>query len=474
MLKQILKDTSIYSIAKVLPQISSFLLIPVYTTYLSVEDYGIVGAMQVLSVFFLLVLTFSLDRSIFRLFFDYNDKKKQREFLGTLSIGITTISTIVLIFIFLIKNYIELIYSNIDFHPYYSYTILYTYFMVFSLIPKAYFQVTQQPSKFVSLSLIEFFLTTALILFFVVYKNEGAVGYLKSPAISYFVLLPVYFYITYQIIDIKFNFQIFKDSFIFSLPMIPGFFAAWLLNQSDRVFIERFSDISDVGLYTLAYKFSGISLILSGAFVAAYSPIFFKLANSKKQEDSIIALTASNNIYFISIILLFFLLILFSEELIYFMTDKKYYESHTLIPILALGFLVSQMQGLHNLMIYQEKKVKEMVTIGVIGGVCNIPLNFIFIPEYGSMGAAYATLISFLFMYLIALFYSKKCYYIKPDWKIIFSLFFTCILFFYIISYITSDFNMINSLIFKSIFTLIIFIAFIYLFSSKILKTFRY
>ena len=141
MLKKVLKDTSIYSIAKVLPQLTSFLLIPIYTSYLSVEDYGIVGAMQVLSVLFLIVLTFSLDRSIFRLFFDYEDDKKQKEFLGTLSIGIFFTSTVLLIFIFLIKNYVEMIYSNIDFHPYYSYTILYTYFMVFSLVPKAYLQV---------------------------------------------------------------------------------------------------------------------------------------------------------------------------------------------------------------------------------------------------------------------------------------------------------------------------------------------
>ena len=166
MLKKILKDTSIYTIAKVLPQITSFLLIPVYTSYLTVEDYGIVGAMQIISVFFLLVLTFSLDRSIFRLFFDYKSKEKQKEFLGTLSIGLIVLSTIILILIFSVKNYIELIYSNIDFHPYYSYTIIYTYFMVFSLVPKAYFQVKQKPTKFVSLSVAEFFLTTALILFF--------------------------------------------------------------------------------------------------------------------------------------------------------------------------------------------------------------------------------------------------------------------------------------------------------------------
>jgi len=468
LLKKVLKDTSIYSIAKVLPQLTSFLLIPIYTSYLSVEDYGIVGAMQVLSVLFLIVLTFSLDRSIFRLFFDYEDDKKQKEFLGTLSIGIFFTSTVLLIFIFLIKNYVEMIYSNIDFHPYYSYTILYTYFMVFSLVPKAYLQVTQKPAKFVALSLLEFFLTTALILFFVIYKKEGASGYLKSPMLSYLLILPIYLYITYRIIYLKFNFKIFKDSFIFSLPMIPGFFAAWLLNQSDRVFIERFSDIYDVGLYTLAYKFSGISLILSGAFVAAYSPIFFKLANSKEQKDSIKVLTASNNVYFISIILLFFFIILFSEELIYFMADEKYFDSHTLIPILAFGFLISQMQGLHNLMIYQNKKVKEMVTIGVIGGFCNIPLNFIFIQEYGSFGAAYATLVSFFIMYLMALYYSKKCYYITPNWKIIFTLLFLLISLFFLISFITADFKMIASLIFKIIFTIVIIIVFLYFFRKKL------
>ena len=375
--------------------------------------------MQVLSTVFILLFTLSIDKSIYRLYFDHNTEKDKRDYLGTISISLFISSVIVLILIFIFKNFITQIYSSIDFYPFYFYAILSAFFSVYSLIPKIYFQVNSKPFPFFILSISQFILNTALVLWLIVLKDEGAAGMLKGNMIGNLILMPVFVYILFKIIHFKFKTEILKESLSYSLPMIPGFIAAWLINQSDRVFIERLMDVSNVGLYSVAYKIASLGAVIASAFNSAYSPIFYNLANSKAQEGIKKTLSKYNSIYIVCLVVITFFLILFSKELIFIFTDLKYREAYHLIPIICIGLFFTQAQGVLNLMVYQEKKVKQMVLIGVSGGLINLFFNFILIPRYGMYGAAYSTLITFILMFSFAYWYAKKCYFVPLNWNLI-------------------------------------------------------
>lgn len=415
----ILKNTSIYAFGIMIPQIAGFFLLPVYTKFLTPSDYGIVSSMQVLSTIFLVLMTLSLDRSITRLYFDFKSEQEKRDFLGTITISIFTISIIVLALIFIFKGVVEKIYKSVDFYPFYFYLILTVFFTTYSLIPKLYYQVNEKPGKFVMITLSQFLLSTGFILWYVVIKKDGAEGMLKGNLMASIVILPVMIYVSVRSINFRFRSKIFKESVAFSLPMIPGFLSAWLLNQSDRVFIERYLGLNEVGIYSLAYKLASIVTIVSSAFNSAYSPIFYKLANTESAKTAKEKLSKFNNIFIIIIMILTFLLIFYSKEGVLIFFNPKYAAGYKLIPIVALAMLIGQSQGIYNLMIYQEKKVIQMVLIGVLGGITNLPLNFLLIPKMGAYGAALATLIAFFIMYVAALLYSKKCYYIPLNWRAI-------------------------------------------------------
>ena len=90
------------------------------------------------------------------------------------------------------------------------------------------------------------------------------------------------------------------------------------------------------------------------------------------------------------------------------------------IQILSLHTILSVFLGILNLMYYQSKATLPLLYIFILGSVVNIVLNFILIPELSFIGASYATVLSFLAMFLIQLKFAKNYYYIPFDWKIIF------------------------------------------------------
>ena len=466
-MSKILKNTSLYTLGNVLPQLGGFILLPIYSHYLTPGDYGIVSSMQVLVAVFMLFFTLALDRSIYRLYFDYKTEKEKRDYLGTVTISMFLISCIFLLLLFVFKEYVSLIYKNIDFHPYYSFAILTAFFTTFSIIPKIYFQVNEKAGKFVLISISQFILNTSYLLWFIVFKTEGAAGMLKANMLAAITLLPILIYISIKIINFTIDFQILKKSLFFSAPIIPGIITSWILSLSDRIFIERYINLSEVGIYSVGSKISALILILSSGFYLAYNPFFFKIASSESQLKAKKKLAIYNNYFSIAIISTVFIVIIFSKEVIYFLLDEKYFEAYKIVPIIGLGYLISNITGIFNLMIYQEKKVIKLMWISIIAAPSNLLLNFILIPNFGINGAAVSTLISFFIVFLLTWKTSKEYYYIPLKFKQLGLLFMTLMIIFILFNYVF-NLNMFNSLCLKILMVIVIVLILIKRYSDEL------
>ncbi len=446
-MNKIIKTTSFYTIGNILPQAAGFFLLPIYTRYLTPAEYGIVSSMQVLSTMLVVFFTMAIDRSIYRLYFDYKTDKDKKDYLGTITISLFFISVSVLVLLFIFRSFVGEIYKSINFYPFYVYAILTAFFSVFSIIPKIYFQMNEKAGKFVLLSILQFLLATGFVLWFIIKEKTGAVGMLEGRMLGNIILTPLFIFISYKTIKFTFKKQILKESLAFSLPMIPGLLMAWVLNLSDRIFIERYFNLHDVGIYSLGYKIAGLVLIFTSAFNLAYNPVFYRLANSEDQKMAKKTLFKYNNIYIVVILLITFFIVLFSKEAIQLLLDPKYFEAYKIVPIIAFAYLVSQISGLFNLMIYQEKKVIQLVVIGFIGAVINVLLNFLLVPPLGTYGAGYATVLAFIVIFVLDWWYAKKCYYLTFNWRLIGSVF--LLLFAIIILFYFMHFNIYITLLIK-------------------------
>jgi O-antigen/teichoic acid export membrane protein len=435
-MSKLIKNTSLYTFGHIIPKAAQFLLLPLYTRYLTPEDYGIVQSMTVLSTILTIFFTMAIERSIYRLYFDYKTEQGKKDFLGSVFITLIVNATLILVIVLLGKSLVGKIFSSIPFYPFYLYAILTVYFTVFGLVPRIYFQVEQQAGKFILISLSQFIISTGFIVYFVVFSDKGASGMLLGRLLNSIVFIPLFIFIITKIIHFKLKKEIMKESISYSWPMVPGLLSAWILNLSDRVFIERYFSLRDVGLYSLSYKMAEGLLLFTTSFNKAYEPLFFKIANQQDQIEAKRKLFRYNKVYTIILILGALLISLFAKEFT-LLLDAKYSTAYQLVPIIMIGILIGQVGGLFNRSIYQEKKTKQIMYLVISSAVVNIILNFLLVPKYGSFGAALSTTITFTFFFIIKYFYSKKCYFIPVAWKEIlpyFGIFIGLILFFNIIS----------------------------------------
>lgn len=417
-MNKLVKNTSIYFIGQILPEAAGFILLPIYTRYLAPSDYGIVTSMAVLQTILAVFFTLCLERCVIRLYWDYKTEDEKKDFFGTITISIAVSSSIIVSLLFFFNRYVGLIYKSIDFYPFYAYAILSSFLGVFSLVPKIYLVLKGKPRLFVTLSLLQFVFTTIFILWFIIVKQEGAIGYLKGVLFSRLITLPVFILISLRTSHLKFKYSIFRNALSFSVPIIPAIMTAWVLNLSDRVFIERYFTLADVGIYSLGYKIAGLVGLFTGSFGLAYGPVFFKLANSDNQEIARTSLSKYNHIYLIMVIFVCFMISFFSKEGTFLLLDEKYRDAYLFIPLISFSYLFSQAEDIPGKFFKQSKKMKENMYIAISVAVMNIILNFLLIPRFGAFGAAYATIISMAIGFFMSYLFAKKyCYFIPFEWR---------------------------------------------------------
>jgi len=380
------------------------------------EDYGIINTLQVLSAIIVIFFTLNIDRAVYRLYHDYTSEDDKQAYLGSIFLIMSIISTIVLVILLLFPQIISILFESIAFKPYIILSILTTYISTFQIVPQIIFQLRDKAKQHLIFSLCKTILTTGLTLWFVLHRHEGAIGFLKSQLIGALVITP--FLLPYTFSEVKF--QVRKhhiiESIKISAPLIPTILSAWILNLSDRIFIERYLSLSEVGIYSLGYKIASLLLVVSAGFGIAYSPIFFQLANDEKISAKKY-LQKYNELYLMFILVLGFLLSLFAKEIITVLFSSIYTSASGIIIIIIASLIFSETTGLLSKMYMQTKKVSMIMYIQITSAILNIIFNAMLIPQYGIYGAAYATLLSFMFNFAMFIKYRKYSYYIAFNWK---------------------------------------------------------
>jgi len=238
------------------------------------------------------------------------------------------------------------------------------------------------------------------------------------------------------------------------------------MNMSDRIFIERYFNTHDVGIYSLGYKISMLIVIFSDSFYKAYNPYYFKTAANSVREKAIDTLKKTNTIYLLIVTLFCALIALFAKEGILLFFDERYHEAYKIVVIVSLSYMIGKGTGIFNLAIYQDKKTSFLLIVNIIGAFVNIGLNFLMIKPYGAYGAAWATVITYILTYTVTYFYAKKCFYASFNKLIVIPVIIVLIAINIVFYY--ADFNIISAIILKLLVISLLIVFFWYKYKNEI------
>jgi O-antigen/teichoic acid export membrane protein len=387
---------------------------------LTPADYGIVNAVGLLGSISIILFSLAIDRSICRLYWDHKTDEARAQYLGSVTLPLWGISSVMLLLLlFPLRGVVSLAFKSIPFFPYYVLAIITAYLQVFGLIPKAVLRVRQRARTFLWFSLVEFLITTVCVIWFILIRREGAAGMLKGLLAGPLVLAPFYIIYSFKIMHPALSLHVLRQSLRFSLPMIPVLLCSWVLSITDRIFIERYFSLSDVGIYSLGYRIAGLALVVCGAFDQAYNPLFYELASSEDQAAAKTKLFKYNNAYVLFLLFICFTISFFSREVVGLFLDARYREAYKIVPIISLAYFISLTSGLLNLSVYQAKSSLPMMWVQIGAALVNGGLNALMVPRFGAYGAAWATVFSFCVMFAVAYPMAKRRYFIPFNWPVL-------------------------------------------------------
>lgn len=435
--KTIVKHTAIYSTSDLLAKAVGFFLLPIYTRYLSPADYGILELLSVTLSIIIIFIQQGMQTSFFRAYsFDYKDsKEEQRVVVSTSYFYLLFSSFIFLGIIFLFSKQINhLLFQSKDYTKLVQLTIITGFFNTLSRIPFQLFRARLQSVKFSLVSILRFLINVCLNIYFILKLKMGLSGIIYGNLYTSILIAIIISFLIYRHLPLKFSFHKLKNMLSYGLPLVPGSLSIWVLSVANRYFIERLSTTTELGLYSLGNRFSGLlEFLIIQPFLTTWPSIYFPLAKEKDAPITFSRLTT----YFLLIGCFSSLgIIALSNPAIKVMADPKFWGAYKVIPLLVFSVLLYGVFSLLNIGFFIQKKTKYNPLVIGIAAIFNLLMNYLLIPPYGMLGAALASFFSYLLMDFLAYLLNTRIYPVPYEGLRILKIILITVLIFFIFSQI--------------------------------------
>ena len=423
-LKKLLGQTAVYGLSSILGRTLNYLLVPFYLLYFKhPSDYGVVSQLYAFVAFLMVFLTFGMETAYFR--FIQNEKDKPNAF-STGFMAILLVNSVFMVSLFLFnQNLANLLVIGKNNH----YIVLMGVIVVvdaISALPLAKLRAEENAKKFaiIQFSSIAVNILLNVILFawfFDSDRPEEGIFFILIANLLSSLVKPVFLYKDFLLFKFTFHWDLFKRMIIYGFPILIGGFAGIINETIDRILLKqiiydpaipnsaKFAD-HEIGVYSACYKLAMLVTILLQAYRYAAEPFFF---NQMKDQDRNKTYVKLMN-YFVAAMCLIFLGITLNLNIFkYFITNESYWEGLKVVPILLLAYVFLGIYYNQSIWYKLSNQTKFGAYIALIGAAVTILINVIFIPSYGYMASAWATLIVYALQMVLSYFLGQKYYPIK-------------------------------------------------------------
>ena len=437
-LKKLASQTAIYGLTSIVGRLLNWFLVPVYlgVAKFTTDQYGIITEMYSYVAFLVVFLTYGMETAYFR--YSTLEEHNPKKVYTTVIYSLFTTSFLFIGAAFLFDQPIA------DWLKYPKHPEFVTWFAIIvgldaiSSIPMAQLRAENKAIKFAIINFINIGVNIGLNLFFLAYclpkyvagetnwlletfyNPQIGVGYvfisnLIATGVKFLLLAP-------DMLKAKYGFEIslLKKMFIYALPLLI-FGLAGIVNETiDRIMLKRMlfdtlgekETLSQLGIYGACYKVSIIITLFIQAFRYAAEPFFFAQEKEKNAKD----IYAKVMNYFVIVCATIFLgVMLFIDVVKYFIPNEAFWIGLQVVPILLFANISLGIYYNQSIWYKLSGKTKFGAYIGIFGAIITVLLNYIWIPVYGYIGSAWATLICYTSMMFLSFILSRKHYPIKYD-----------------------------------------------------------
>lgn len=411
--KKLGRNTALMVVGNFASKILTFVLLPLYTYCLTTSEYGISDLITTTINLCLPFLTLTISESVLRMTLERDSDKKQ----------IFTITAVIIGLGFGVLVLTTPVWGHlVPFKEYILYFLVYYLVMVLSNTAQQFTKGLEHVDTFVISGIAATFATCMWNLILLLGFRMGIGGYLLAYILGYATSF-IYIFIKeklwrYWISVNAIDQGIVREMLIYCIPLIPNSISWWISDSSDRYILEFFWGASVIGIYAIAYKLPSIISILSTILTSAWQISAVEGFGSEESKEffsdvyqkyaSVYVMVCSGMVLFIKVIAK----ILFSGE---------FYEGWKYAIVLMAAVIFQALSGFLGIIYAASKKTKTIFITTILGAGSNIVLNILLIPSMGALGAAVATLVSYVVVWMTRLIDSRRILPIRVDYKVDFT-----------------------------------------------------
>jgi len=409
------KDSLIYGLGNAVLRLLALITAPIFTRIFVPADYGVISLIASVISFLSIFLVFGMDNAIFVSYYQY--KKERKEIISSafwflFSWGML----LVIVFSLLSGTLSSLILKTDAYKILFLITLATAFFNLLISLSKVVYRLEFRAKTFAIIAGLNAILATGLTILFVVYLHKGLMGYFEGQLIGTIVTMFVALFLIRNNLSFSFSYPRLKEMVLFGSMVVPASLSFFVFDLSDRFFINHYRNLTELGLYSIGINIASLIAFFSYALGQAWSPQVMKIYfDSRKVFNQFVPR------FFVYYLIFFFTLATviatFGEEILRIFTTPKYYSAATVIGPLVIAMVFSASNQITSLGITLSRKTKFLAFYTACAAVLNICLNFLLIPKYGMIGAAWATASSYLFLTITYFLNSQKFIHLKIDWS---------------------------------------------------------
>jgi len=409
----LIKSAGIYTFFNIVDKSIPFLIIPIITRLLPLEDVGYYTLYQAIFNILVPILTLSIDSSILLNYFKLDTEEFKRYFSNGIFLFLIVFITLLLL-TWILSNPLSIL---LEFPSIWlNVTALVVFFQFFNTLRKNLWQVKKQAFNYGVFSVILTLFKNLSGLAIIYYFDFGWQGIIIGHFLGGSILFcySILSFLKEDLIKFKLIFSYFNDLLSVGGPLSMHNIGAWLSNSMNRVLISSMIGKESVGSYGIGAVFGTMLTVILVAFNNAYVPYLFEKLknNSEKDKYQIVKMTY---IFYFSVILASAIISIGGYYFVEEIFGTSYQNTRAYILPITLAAALNGMYKMHVNYLFYMKRTLEITKITFTSGFINIVLAYLMIDKWGVIGAAYSVLLIQFLTYILTFFRSNSFY--PMPWK---------------------------------------------------------
>lgn len=414
-IKRLLSGSVTYGIGTVIQRFIGILLLPFFTSELTPADYGVISLISLVSTALTGIFNLGTANSMSILYF------KEESPNGRSTIVWSAVVLLIFVSLFIVSAlciFSEQISSLIFEDKSYSDILIIAFIgLAITTITEPFLSFLRMEGRsrhFTIQSLSISFLTMVLSIFFILYMKWGALGFFLAGTLGQLIMLLVSLAFIAKELPFRVKYTIFSPLVMIGFPSIFGLFAFLIIDYGDRQILQRFLGLNELGLYSVGYNFGMVVMVVVNAFSSAWSPFFMSFINRK--EETKVLFDQILRYYILGLGTLSLCFFGFAKPFLSFLVAPDYLPAYNVVGMVAVAYVLrgSYLLFLPGIYFFHKLKIQSLIEICV--AIINILLNLWWIPLFGILGSALATMISYAFLPVLTHLAGKKLLNVAYEW----------------------------------------------------------